>query len=227
MSNQVKENISEVSFTLNLPKNKSKFIEVVDLPTINGSNLIGKRIFDLIGAISFFILWGWWFFPLIAILIKLDSKGPVFFKQKRNGLNNSTFYCYKFRSMVINKEADFKKASEDDPRITKVGKFIRKTCIDELPQFFNVLYGNMSLVGPRPLIPAQNKQNSTFIEGYNYRHLVKPGLTGLAQAKGYRGDTEIPNSTYFRFKLDLYYIKNRSGLFDLKILWMTFKSILF
>lgn len=191
----------------------------------NWQNLVAKRAIDLFGSFLFFVICGWWLFPIVAIIIKLDSKGPVFFKQIREGQNNSTFNCYKFRSMVVNKEADFKQATKDDPRITRVGKFLRRTSIDELPQILNVIYGNMSLVGPRPHILVQNNAHEKEIEGYKNRHIVKPGITGLAQAKGYRGETQQANSIYFRYKLDMYYIKNWNPWFDIKIMGMTIKHI--
>ncbi|SHO59426.1 sugar transferase [Algoriphagus zhangzhouensis] len=191
----------------------------------NWQNLTIKRAVDLGLSLGYMILVGSWLFPIIAILIKLDSKGPVFFKQSREGLNNTTFNCYKFRTMVVNKDADIKQATRNDPRITRVGKILRKTSLDELPQLLNVIYGNMSLVGPRPQILKQNDEYAEKIEGFKNRHLVKPGLTGLAQAKGYRGETQVPNSMYFRYKLDMYYIKNWDPYFDIKIIGMTIKSI--
>lgn len=191
----------------------------------NWQNLTIKRAVDLGLSLGYMILVGSWLFPIIAILIKLDSKGPVFFKQAREGLNNTTFNCYKFRTMVVNKEADTKQATRNDPRITRVGRILRKTSLDELPQLLNVIYGNMSLVGPRPQIVKQNDEYAEKIEGFKNRHLVKPGLTGLAQAKGYRGETQVPNSMYFRYKLDMYYIKNWDPFFDVKIIGMTIKSI--
>ena len=193
---------------------------------LNWYNLTFKRLIDLCGAFCFMVLFGWWLFPIIAILIKLDSKGPIFFSQPREGLDNRKFNCYKFRSMIVNKEAHTKQATKDDPRITRVGRVLRKTSLDELPQLFNVIYGNMSLVGPRPQIPAQNEMYSKEIEGFRKRHYVKPGLTGLAQAKGYRGETQVPNTMYFRYKLDMYYIKNWHPLLDIKIMLLTIKSIL-
>lgn len=193
---------------------------------MNWVNLSIKRFIDLFCAIAFMLTIGWWLFPIVAIAIKLDSPGPVFFKQMRGGLNDSVFNCYKFRSMVRTGNKDHKYATRNDPRVTKVGKVLRKTSIDELPQVFNVLYGNMSFVGPRPLILAQNEENSKSIEGYKYRHLVKPGITGLAQAKGYRGENELPKSVYFRYKLDMYYIKNWSVTLDLKIIWITAKAFI-
>ncbi|MEP2297946.1 sugar transferase [Algoriphagus sp.] len=188
---------------------------------LNWYNLSIKRFIDLFCSIGLMLGIGWWLFPIVALLIKLDSPGPVFYTQKRGGIYNTVFNCYKFRSMAINDKEDLTQATRNDPRVTKVGRILRKTSIDELPQVFNVIYGNMSLVGPRPLILSQNDENAKIIEGYRNRHLVKPGITGLAQAKGYRGETELPNSIYFRYKLDMYYIKNWSVNFDLKLIWMT------
>ncbi|MEP2346400.1 MAG: sugar transferase, partial [Algoriphagus sp.] len=172
---------------------------------LNWYNLSIKRFIDLFCSIGLMLVIGWWLFPIVALLIKLDSPGPVFYTQKRGGIYNTVFNCYKFRSMAINDKEDLTQATRNDPRVTKVGRILRKTSIDELPQVFNVIYGNMSLVGPRPLILSQNDENAKIIEGYRNRHLVKPGITGLAQAKGYRGETELPNSIYFRYKLDMYY----------------------
>ena len=194
---------------------------------LNWVNLSFKRGVDLLGAFLFMLFIGWWLFPIVAILIKMDSPGPIFFKQEREGIYNSRFNCYKFRSMVVNKEADFKQATKNDPRITRVGRFLRKSSIDELPQILNVIYGNMSLVGPRPHILVQNEQNAKVIEGYKNRHLVKPGITGLAQAKGHRGETQNPYGMYFRYKLDMHYIKTWHPLMDFRIMGMTVMSILF
>ncbi len=193
----------------------------------NWKNLILKRIMDLFGSFLFFLICGIWLFPIVAILIKIDSSGPIFFKQIRVGINGRLFNCYKFRTMIVNKEADSKQATENDPRVTKVGRFLRKISMDELPQFMNVIYGNMSLVGPRPLIPIQNEEFEKKIKGFSNRNLVKPGISGLAQAKGYRGETKFSNTIYFRQKLDIYYIKNWYPMFDLKIIWLTITSIVF
>lgn len=201
--------------------------EAIFSKNLNWINLSIKRFIDLVFAFLFMLTIGWWLFPIVAIFIKLESSGPVFFKQEREGIYNSCFNCYKFRSMVVNKEADFKMATKNDPRVTRVGKFLRKSSIDELPQVLNIIYGNMSWVGPRPHIFIQNDAHSLEIEGYRNRHLVKPGVTGLAQARGYRGETDIQNAIYFRYKLDMYYIKNWSVALDLKIIWMTAKSFLF
>ncbi len=193
---------------------------------MNWLNLTQKRMLDLACAIGFMVFIGWWLFPIIAILIKLDSPGPVFFKQEREGIYNSRFNCYKFRSMVVNDEAHHKMATKNDPRVTRVGRILRRTSLDELPQILNVIYGNMSIVGPRPHIIVQNEAHSQEIDGYKNRHLVKPGITGLAQARGYRGETNASNSIYFRYKLDMYYIKTWNPKLDLKIIWMTAKSLL-
>ncbi|SIN79492.1 sugar transferase [Algoriphagus halophilus] len=213
----------EVYVSPTKPKNESN--DSVQSPNYNWYNLTFKRIIDLGGAFGFMIFFGWWMFPIVAILIKLDSKGPVFFKQTRGGINGTTFNCYKFRSMVIEGKENLKQATRNDPRVTRVGKYLRTTSIDELPQVLNVIYGNMSIVGPRPLIVSQNEEYSKKIKGYENRHLVKPGITGLAQIKGYRGETVISHSIYFRYKLDMYYIKNWHPLFDIKIMLSTIKSL--
>ena len=190
-------------------------------------NLLIKRALDVVVVSLFFLFVGIWLFPLIAILIKLETKGPVFFLQKREGINNRIFLCYKFRSMVVNSEADTKQATKNDPRVTRVGKFLRKSSLDELPQLINVLKGEMSLVGPRPHPIQLNQKCASEIDGFMDRHLVKPGITGLAQAKGYRGETQTFYQMYFRYKLDMHYIKNWSPALDLKIIGMTVYSILF
>lgn len=202
-------------------------IEIQMSQHFNWINLTLKRGIDLLGTLIFMVFVGFWLFPIVAILIKLESPGPVFFRQEREGIYNSKFRCYKFRSMVVNNEADTKQATKNDPRITKVGRFIRKTSIDELPQILNVIYGNMSLVGPRPHPIKLNQMSELEIPGFRNRHLVKPGITGLAQAKGYRGETQTFHQMYFRYKLDIHYIKTWSPFMDLKILAMTVNSMLF
>ena len=225
MTNYLRNKIGNFELYINSNEKLTEGNESIFSDHMNWFNLTIKRFIDLFCAIGFMLVIGWWLFPIVAILIKLDSKGPVFFKQEREGIYNSKFRCYKFRSMVVNKEADLKMATRNDPRITKVGRILRKTSIDELPQILNVVYGNMSLVGPRPHILVQNNAHELEIEGYKNRHLVKPGITGLAQARGYRGETNESNSIYFRYKLDMYYIKTWSPALDLKIIWMTAISI--
>ena len=142
----------------------------------------------------------------MAILIKIDSKGPVFFKQKRNGLDYQEFYCYKFRSMKPNPVANLHQVSRNDERITTIGKFIRKTSIDELPQFINVLKGDMSVVGPRPHMVSHTHMYAERIDKFMVRHFIKPGITGLAQVSGYRGEVENDNDIINRVKFDIFYI---------------------
>ncbi len=159
---------------------------------------------------------------IIAIAIKLDSKGPVLFKQVRNGWDGREIKVYKFRSMIIDAEANgYKQATKNDSRVTKIGKFIRKTSLDELPQFFNVLQGRMSIVGPRPHVISQNEEYKDQVEYYMQRHRVKPGITGWAQVNGFRGETDTLNKMSKRIEYDLYYIENWSFWFDIKIIFLT------
>ncbi len=194
-------------------------INIRHVPLNNMLNKFIKRAVDLFGAIVAVVL----FSPVMLITaaaIKLTAPGPLIFKQERIGLQNKPFYMYKFRSMVIQKESDEKKGwtTKDDPRVTPVGKFIRKTSIDELPQLFNVLKGDMSLVGPRPERPLFVEKFKEEIPRYMIKHQVRPGLTGWAQVNGYRGDTSIRK----RIEYDLYYIENWTLGFDFKIIILTF-----
>lgn len=189
-------------------------------PTIKGI----KRMFD-IGFSLFVILFILsWLIPIIAILIKLESKGPVFFKQGRPGLDENEFDCYKFRSMQVNETTE-REASKNDPRVTKMGRFMRKTSLDELPQFLNVLVGDMSVVGPRPHLWSQNKAYANKVKKYMVRHYVKPGITGLAQVKGYRGEIETDEDMINRIKFDVFYIENWSIVMDIKIIVQTVINI--
>lgn len=183
-----------------------------------------KRSFDIVFSLLVILFVLSWLIPIIALLIKLESKGPVFFKQGRPGLNENEFFCYKFRSMQVNRNTE-KEASRNDPRVTKMGRFIRKTSIDELPQFFNVLLGDMSVVGPRPHLWSQNKFYANKIKKYMVRHYVKPGITGLAQVKGYRGEIETDEDMINRIKYDVFYIENWSLAMDLKIIVQTVINI--
>jgi lipopolysaccharide/colanic/teichoic acid biosynthesis glycosyltransferase len=166
-----------------------------------------------------------WLIPIMALLIKLDSKGPVFFLQKRNKRGGKTFTCIKFRSMIENDDADVMQATADDERITKLGRFLRNHYIDELPQFFNVLLGDMSFIGPRPHMVSDNNKYEDLIEHYDYRHRVKPGITGLSQAMGYVGETRNIQAMKDRVQLDMFYVRHWSLRLDLKILWYTFRKI--
>ena len=183
-----------------------------------------KRGFDFIFSLFVIILVLSWLTPLMALLIKLESRGPVFFKQSRPGLDEQEFLCYKFRSMQVNVTTE-KEASRNDPRVTRIGRFIRKTSIDELPQFFNVLLGDMSVIGLRPHLWSQNKNYGNRLKKYMVRHYVKPGITGLAQVKGCRGEIETDNDMINRIKYDVYYIENWSLLMDIKIIIQTVVNI--
>lgn len=193
-------------------------INIRRVPLTNTVNWIIKRIVDICGSLLAIIL----FSPIMVIAsvaIKLQDGGPVIFKQERVGLHNKTFQMYKFRTMIIQKEGEEKTAwtVKDDPRVTGFGKFLRRTSLDEVPQFFNILKGDMSLIGPRPERPYFVEQYKEVVPRYMIKHQVRPGLTGWAQVKGYRGDTSIRK----RIELDIYYIENWTLGFDIKILFMT------
>ncbi|MDZ5696904.1 undecaprenyl-phosphate glucose phosphotransferase [Chelativorans sp. M5D2P16] len=199
-------------------------LDIFDRP-INDWDSVAKRAFDIVFSLIGILL----FSPVMlatAIAIKLDSKGPVIFKQKRHGFNNEEIEVYKFRSMYVEQcDPTARKAVvKDDPRVTRVGRFIRRTSIDELPQFFNALFGSLSLVGPRPHAVAAEAHNRFFdevVDGYFARHRVKPGVTGWAQINGWRGEVDTEEKIRKRTEYDLYYIENWTLLFDLKILLLT------
>lgn len=194
---------------------------------LDGTQVFFKRIFDILISSIFLILIGSWLFPIIAILIRLDTKGPVIYKQLRGGQYNDPFFCFKFRTMTYNPEDSFKQASKNDSRITKIGAFLRKTSIDELPQVINVLIGEMSIVGPRPHAIEMNKECSNKYENYMMRHLVKPGITGMAQAKGFRGEIRNTFEMRARLKYDLFYIQKWNFGLDIKIILLTVHSLIF
>src|SRR5690606_33348287 len=160
-----------------------------------------------------------------AIIIRLESRGPIFFRQKRNGIDNREFYCYKFRSMTPNNEADSFQAGKNDMRVTKIGRFIRRTSIDELPQFYNVLFGNMSVVGPRPHMVKHTHEYAIKVDKYMVRHFVKPGITGLAQVRGYRGEIETDTDIMNRIKFDIFYLENWTMALDIKIIIQTVLNV--
>ena len=199
-------------------------LKVAAVPLDERYNQTVKRIFDIIFSSIVTVTVLSWLIPLIAVAIKLDSKGPVFFKQKRCGKGNEPFDCLKFRTMYVH-GPEFKQATKDDPRITRVGKILRKTSLDEFPQFINVLMGQMSIIGPRPHPLKLNEQFSPRIEKFMARHYVKPGITGLAQAKGFRGETLTEHSMRSRVKLDRFYIENWTFVLDLKIMIATVVSL--
>ncbi|GAB5400718.1 MAG: undecaprenyl-phosphate glucose phosphotransferase [Aureisphaera sp.] len=196
------------------------------IPIDEPFNKFIKRSFDI--ALSLIIIVGLlsWLTPILAIIIKLESRGPVFFKQKRNGLDYKEFYCYKFRSMRPNPEAHLHQIRKGDPRVTRVGKIIRKTSIDELPQFINVLKGEMSVVGPRPHMVSHTHMYAERIDKFMVRHFIKPGITGLAQVSGYRGEVEDDNHIINRVKYDIFYLENWSLFLDIKIVVQTIYNAL-
>jgi putative colanic acid biosysnthesis UDP-glucose lipid carrier transferase len=184
-----------------------------------------KRILDVCISSVFVLLVMSWLTPMLAILIKLTSKGPVFFIQKRTGLFGQEFNCYKFRTMYVNDEAHIRQVSINDKRITAIGKFLRVTHLDETPQFFNVLFGNMSIVGPRPHMLFHTQYYSECIPYYNLRHEVKPGMTGMAQIKDYIGEINGERELRKRIQWDIYYMKHRSTALDLQILATTMVKV--
>ena len=187
-------------------------------------NRVMKRLFDV--AFSALVLLALLpLFPIMALIIKMQSKGPVFFKQMRTGLNGDSFMCYKFRSMHVNADADRVQATKHDPRKFPFGEFMRKTNLDELPQFFNVLKGDMSVVGPRPHMIFHTEKYSALIDKYMVRHFSKPGITGYAQVTGFRGETEELWQMEGRIQKDIWYIENLSMWLDIKIIFMTALSI--
>src|SRR5690606_18766780 len=195
-----------------------------NIPLEDSINMVLKRSFDIIFSSFVIVFILSWLTPIIAIFIKLESKGPVFFKQSRNGFNYKEFDCYKFRSMMPNQDAHLYQATRGDERVTKMGRFIRKTSIDELPQFFNVLFGDMSIVGPRPHMVSHTSIYAKRIDKFMVRHFVKPGITGLAQISGFRGEIESDKDIIGRVKYDIFYIENWSLLLDIRIIFRTFMN---
>lgn len=185
------------------------------------SFFIVKRFIDILFSLVIVVLILSWLMPILSLLIKLDSRGPIFFKQKRTGYRGKTFNCFKLRSMKVNKNANDLQAALNDPRITRMGKFMRVSNLDELPQFINVLLGDMSIVGPRPHMLADSENFSDIFPGYYNRYLVKPGITGLAQINGFRGPTPNTRSIYKRLQWDLYYVEHATIGMDIQIILLT------
>jgi len=181
----------------------------------------GKRIFDIAFSSIIIVFVLSWLIPLLFLLNLFESKGPVIFKQLRHGRNKEIFWCYKFRSMGVNKEANNQMCTRNDLRITKIGKFIRKTSIDELPQFINVFLGNMSIVGPRPHMKLHTMEYQNNVDKYLVRHFVKPGITGLAQVRGYRGEIIRKSDIINRTRMDIFYLEKWTVLLDLRIIYET------
>ena len=190
------------------------------------TNRIKKRLLDILFSAFVIIFILSWLIPLIALAIWLDSRGPIFFIQKRSGINNNTFNCIKFRSMKVNADAHRLQAKRNDERFTCVGKFLRKTNLDEFPQFFNVFKGEMSIVGPRPHMLKHTEQYSAIINKYMVRQFVKPGITGWAQVNGYRGEIVVPEDMQVRVDHDVWYMENWFFFLDIKIICLTANSIL-
>jgi putative colanic acid biosysnthesis UDP-glucose lipid carrier transferase len=195
------------------------------LPLDHNINRVVKRLFDIIVSTIIILLVFPWLFPLIALCIKLNSKGPVFFLQPRYAMNNQLFTCIKFRTMVRNDEAHTKAAHKNDARITSVGRFLRHHHLDELPQLFNVFMGDMSMIGPRPHMVADHRLFETMMPHYNFRHQVKPGVTGLAQVRGSVGPVDNFDKLEERIAYDSYYVRNWSFTMDLKIALNTLARI--
>ena len=214
-NNQKKEYYDDDLLVLNVHKLPFEFPE----------NFYIKRIFDIFFSLFVCIFLLSWLVPILWIFVKLESKGPLIFKQAREGINGKEFICYKFRSMKINSTSDKVHASKNDFRVTKIGAFLRKTSIDEFPQFINVLLGDMSVVGPRPHLESLSLEYQKEVDDYLKRHIVKPGITGLAQVSGYRGEIKNQSDIKNRIRFDIFYIENWSFYLDLKIIIRTIFNV--
>lgn len=181
----------------------------------------GKRAFDVIFSLSVLVFILSWLIPLLFVVTRTESRDPLFFRQLRHGFNKKPFYCYKFRSMVNNSQAHTNMCIANDSRVTKIGKILRRTSIDELPQFINVLLGQMSVVGPRPHMETHTHKYERSVNKYLVRHFAKPGITGLAQIKGYRGEIVKPSDIINRTRFDIFYLEKWTPLLDLKIIYYT------
>ena len=220
--------VSVESIGINLKREMMDDMEVFttyENPLEIPANKMVKRIFDIVMSLVFLIP-TILLLPIIYIIVKTQSPGPLFFKQLRTGLDGKDFYCYKFRSMHVNKDADRVQATKNDPRKYAFGNFMRKANIDELPQFWNVLKGDMSIVGPRPHMLAHTEQYSALIDKYMVRHFVKPGVTGWAQVTGFRGETKELWQMEGRVKRDIWYMEHWSIWLDIRIIWLTAKTMI-
>jgi putative colanic acid biosynthesis UDP-glucose lipid carrier transferase len=200
-------------------------LNVKKLPFEFTENFYIKRVFDIFFSLSVCLFLLSWLIPILWILVKLESKGALIFKQEREGLNGEKFICYKFRSMRINPLSDQVHATKNDERVTKMGAFLRKTSMDELPQFINVLLGDMSVVGPRPHLESLSLEYQKDVDDYLKRHIVKPGITGLAQVSGYRGEIRRKSDIKNRIRFDIFYIENWSFFLDIKIIIKTVLNV--
>lgn len=189
-------------------------------------NRFKKRMFDIMFSLFVLIFIFSWLYPLLALIIKLQSRGPVIFAQLRTGRNNKPFWCYKFRSMKVNSDSDIKQAQLNDDRVTPIGRFMRRTSLDEFPQFFNVLLGYMSIIGPRPHMLSHTDEYRHIIDHYMSRQFLKPGISGWAQVNGYRGETKENHLMQKRVQHDLWYKENWTAMLDVKITFLTIIGIL-
>ena len=200
-------------------------LNVSKLPFEFAENFYVKRVFDVFFSLFICLFILSWLIPILSILVRLESKGPLIFKQKREGINGEKFICYKFRSMQLNVSSENGHTTKNDHRVTKIGAFLRKTSIDELPQFFNVILGEMSVVGPRPHLESLSIEYQKDVGDYLKRHIVKPGITGLAQVTGYRGEIKKKSDIKNRVRLDVFYIENWSFYLDIKIIIQTILNV--
>jgi len=223
--------IPDLNYYIKLPVhiNYLESIPVLSLrkePLDNTKNRIKKRIFDVcLSGVTILLVLSW-LIPLIGLLIWLEDRGPIFFIQQRSGKNNKNFNCLKFRSMRLNNEANSKQATMNDDRITRIGKILRHTSLDEFPQFLNVFMGDMSIVGPRPHMLKHTDEYSKMINQFMVRQFLKPGITGWAQINGYRGEIKTIDDIRKRVEYDLWYLENWSLWFDTKILFLTIYKII-
>lgn len=195
-------------------------------PLDDVGNRIKKRVLDIVVSFLVIVLVLSWLIPILGLLILLESRGPVFFSQLRTGKNKKPFYCLKFRSMRTNKDADLRQATQNDNRVTKIGRFIRRTSLDEFPQFLNVFKGEMSLVGPRPHMLKHTTDYSKLVDDYMIRQFLKPGITGWAQVNGFRGEITNPDQIKMRVNKDLWYLENWTLFLDIQILFLTVYQVL-
>jgi len=238
LAETAEDNFIRVRFVLdyNLFINRNMHVDFLeDVPVLSLrrepltelGNKIKKRAFDLVFSLMVIIFLLSWLVPLIALFIRLDSKGPIFFTQNRLGRDKKIIKVFKFRSMkVAEKDTEYKQATKDDDRVTKVGRFLRKTSLDELPQFFNVLLGTMSICGPRPHPLKMNDTYRMVINKYMIRHFLKPGITGWAQVNGYRGETKELKDVQGRIEHDIWYMENWNFWLDVKIIFLTVYNII-
>lgn len=208
-------------YTISYMGGEFPIITLRNEPLESMGNRFKKRMFDLVFSSLVIVFILSWLYPIIAILIKLQSKGPVLFKQQRSGINDQPFWCYKFRSMRMNDDSNKKQATKGDSRITPIGRFLRKSSLDEMPQFLNVFMGDMSVVGPRPHMISHTEEYKTIISQYMVRQFVKPGITGWAQVNGYRGETKEDSAMQKRVEHDIWYLERWSGMLDVQIIFMT------